>query len=109
MTVFIGTSGWQYASWRGRFYPKEMRQAEWLEFYARHFQTVEVNNAFYRLPEASTFEAWARRTPADFVVAVKVSRYLSHIKRLADPAEPVARFVERARCLGDKLGPVLVQ
>lgn len=70
---------------------------------------MEVNNAFYRLPEASTFESWAKRTPADFVVAVKVSRYLTHVKRLAEPAEPVARFIERARCLGPKFGPVLVQ
>jgi uncharacterized protein YecE (DUF72 family) len=107
--VLIGTSGWQYASWRGRFYPDKLRQADWLEHYAARFQTVEVNNAFYRLPEASTFEAWARRTPDDFVVAVKVSRYLTHIKRLADPAEPVGRFVERAIHLGPKLGPVLLQ
>jgi uncharacterized protein YecE (DUF72 family) len=80
-----------------------------LEFFAERFQTVEVNNAFYRLPEASTFEAWARRTPDDFVVAVKASRYLTHIKRLNDPAEPVARFLERATHLGSKLGPVLLQ
>jgi uncharacterized protein YecE (DUF72 family) len=107
--VLVGTSGWQYTSWRGRFYPERLRQADWLEHYAARFQTVEVNNAFYRLPEASTFAAWARRTPDDFVVAVKASRYLSHIKRLADPAEPVARFMERASHLGSKLGPVLVQ
>jgi uncharacterized protein YecE (DUF72 family) len=107
--VLLGTSGWQYASWRGRFYPAEVRQADWLEHYAARFQTVEVNNAFYRLPEASTFEAWARRTPADFVVGVKASRYLTHIKRLADPEEPVARFLERAGHLGPKLGPVLLQ
>lgn len=86
-----------------------MRQADWLEHYAARFQTVEVNNAFYRLPEASTFEAWAQRTPDDFVVAVKMSRYLTHIKRLADPEEPVARFMDRARHLGSKLGPVLLQ
>lgn len=109
MPVLVGTSGWQYASWRGRFYPENLRQADWLEFYAERFRTVEVNNAFYRLPEASTFAAWARRTPHDFVVVVKASRYLSHIKRLKDPEEPVARFLERARHLGDKLGPVLVQ
>jgi uncharacterized protein YecE (DUF72 family) len=81
----------------------------WLEHYAARFRVVEVNNAFYRLPEASTFEAWAARTPPDFIVGVKVSRYLTHIKRLKDPSEPVARFMERASHLGDKLGPVLVQ
>ncbi len=70
---------------------------------------VEVNNAFYRLPEPSTFEAWAARTPPDFVVGVKASRYLTHIKRLKDPTEPVHRFMERAAHLGTKLGPVLLQ
>ncbi|MFP5319596.1 MAG: DUF72 domain-containing protein [Acidimicrobiia bacterium] len=109
MPVLVGTSGWQYASWRGRFYPEKLRQADWLEHYAARFRTVEVNNAFYRLPEASTFASWARRTPDDFVVVVKASRYLTHIKRLNEPEEPVARFLERARHLGPKLGPVLVQ
>lgn len=109
MTVLIGTSGWQYASWKGRFYPADLRQASWLEHYAERFRVVEVNNAFYRLPEASTFEKWAQRTPEDFVVGVKASRYLTHIKRLADPVEPVSRFLERATRLGPKLGPVLLQ
>jgi len=84
-------------------------QARWLEHYAERFATVEVNNAFYRLPEATTFEAWAARTPPDFVAAVKVSRYLTHVKRLREPAEPVERFLSRARHLGPKLGPVLLQ
>jgi uncharacterized protein YecE (DUF72 family) len=107
--VLIGTSGWQYASWKGRFYPADLKQAAWLEHYADRFQVVEVNNAFYRLPEVSTFEAWAQRTPDDFIVGVKASRYLTHIKRLADPEEPVARFLERATHLGPKLGPILLQ
>ena len=107
--LLIGTSGWQYQSWKGRFYPPDLRQAGWLEHYAARFQVVEVNNAFYRLPEASTFAKWAERTPDDFIVGVKMSRYLTHIKRLADPTEPVARFFERARHLGRKLGPVLLQ
>jgi uncharacterized protein YecE (DUF72 family) len=109
MSVLIGTSGWQYASWKGRFYPPEVRQASWLEHYAERFQVVEVNNAFYRLPEASTFAAWADRTPDDFVVVVKASRYLTHVKRLKEPEEPVARFVDHAKHLGRKLGPVLLQ
>jgi uncharacterized protein YecE (DUF72 family) len=107
--IEVGTSGWQYRSWRGRFYPTGLPQRAWLEHYAAAFATVEVNNAFYRLPERATFEAWRRRTPADFVVAVKMSRYLSHIKRLRDPAEPVARFLDHAAGLGAKLGPVLLQ
>ena len=109
MPVLVGTSGWQYRHWRETFYPQGLAQARWLEHYAGCFDTVEVNNAFYRLPEASTFRAWAERTPLGFVVAVKASRYLTHVKRLQDPAEAVTRFVDRARHLGPKLGPVLVQ
>jgi uncharacterized protein YecE (DUF72 family) len=105
----IGTSGWQYRDWRGRFYPEGLPQRLWLEHYADHFPVVEVNNAFYRLPERSTFEQWRERTPDGFRFAVKMSRYLTHVKRLRDPAEPVGRFLERADALGDKLGPVLLQ
>jgi uncharacterized protein YecE (DUF72 family) len=105
----IGTSGWQYRDWKGAFYPQKMPQRLWLERYAEAFATVEVNNAFYRLPERSTFENWRKRTPDDFCFAVKMSRYLTHIKRLRDPAEPVERFLSRAAGLGDKLGPVLIQ
>ncbi|WP_239162713.1 DUF72 domain-containing protein [Paractinoplanes rishiriensis] len=105
----IGTSGWQYRDWRGRLYPAKLPQRRWLEHYAERFATVEVNNAFYRLPERHTFEQWRERTPDDFVVAVKMSRYLTHVKRLREPAEPVARFLDRAAGLGAKLGPVLIQ
>jgi uncharacterized protein YecE (DUF72 family) len=107
--ITVGTSGWQYRDWRGRFYPPGVPQREWLAFYAARFATVEVNNAFYRLPERETFAKWRASTPEDFEVAVKVSRYLTHIKRLRDPAEPVARFLDRAAGLGPKLGPVLLQ
>jgi uncharacterized protein YecE (DUF72 family) len=108
--MLIGTSGWQYRDWgQGLFYPEGLPQRAWLECFAERFATVEVNNAFYRLPERKTFEAWRARTPDDFCVAVKMSRYLTHIKRLADPKEPVARFLDRATGLGDRLGPVLLQ
>lgn len=107
--ILVGTSGWQYRDWRGRFYPQGLPQRLWLEHFAAGFATVEVNNAFYRLPERDTFAAWRARTPADFCVAVKMSRYLTHIKRLRDPEEPVARFLGRATALGDRLGPVLLQ
>jgi len=107
--IHVGTSGWQYRSWRDRFYPRTVPVRGWLEFFADRFATVEVNNAFYRLPERKTFADWRSRTPDDFVIAVKMSRYLTHIKRLRDPAEPVARFMDRADALGDKLGPVLLQ
>jgi uncharacterized protein YecE (DUF72 family) len=109
MTVWLGTSGWQYRDWRGPVYPPEVKQARWLEHYATMFDTVEVNNAFYRLPTAEVFAQWAARTPEHFVVTVKTSRYLTHLKRLKDPEEPVQRFVERARHLGRKIGPILVQ
>jgi len=109
VSVLIGTSGWQYPHWRNRFYPTGVPQARWLEHYAARFATVELNNAFYRLPESQTFEAWRSRTPEDFVMAVKASRYITHIKRLRDPAEPVKRLLERSRGLGPKLGPVLLQ
>ena len=107
--MLIGTSGWQYKHWRERFYPKGVAQSRWLEHYAERFQTVESNNAFYMLPKPETFKSWAERTPGDFCMAVKVSRYLTHIKRLREPAEPAARFLEHASHLGDKLGPVLLQ
>jgi uncharacterized protein YecE (DUF72 family) len=91
------------------FYPVGVRQAEWLAHYAAGFATVEVNSTFYRLPERSTFAAWAQQTPRDFVFAVKLSRFLTHFKRLSEPAEPVRRFFDRADALGAKLGPVLLQ
>jgi len=109
MPLMVGTSGWQYRHWRETFYPRGVPTSSWLEFYAERFATVESNAAFYRLPERHTFEAWARRTPDDFVWAVKISRYLTHIKRLRKPLEPIGRFIGRATGLGPKLGPALLQ
>jgi uncharacterized protein YecE (DUF72 family) len=107
--VLIGTSGWHYAHWKGAFYPPKRPPAQWLRYYVERFATVESNNAFYRLPDASTFEGWKDTLPAGFVFAVKASRYLTHIKRLRDPVEPVHRLMDRASHLGDKLGPILLQ
>ena len=109
MAVLIGTSGWQYRHWRDRFYPAKLAQKRWLEHYAERFDTVESNAAFYMLPKQETFSDWARRTPRDFVMAVKVNRYITHIKRLRDIDEPARRFTEHVRFLGAKLGPVLIQ
>ncbi|EMF51311.1 MULTISPECIES: DUF72 domain-containing protein [Streptomyces] len=109
MTLFVGTSGWQYKDWRGALYPAGCPTRLWLEEYAARFATVELNNAFYRLPTKENFEAWRERVPADFVVAVKASRYLTHIKRLRDPEEPVHRLMSHAEGLGDRLGPILLQ
>jgi uncharacterized protein YecE (DUF72 family) len=109
MPLLIGTSGWQYRDWRGVLYPPGVPQRRWLEHYALQFATVENNNAFYRLPKRETFEQWAGRTPPDFVMAVKASRYLTHIRRLRDPAEPVGRLLGAATGLGARLGPILLQ
>ncbi|WP_448320425.1 DUF72 domain-containing protein [Streptomyces sp. CO7] len=109
MTVFVGTSGWQYKDWRGVLYPEGTPMRRWLEEYAARFATVESNNAFYRLPSRETFAGWRERTPADFTVAVKASRFLTHVKRLKDPAEPVERLLSHADGLGERLGPVLLQ
>ncbi|MFI1963311.1 DUF72 domain-containing protein [Streptomyces pathocidini] len=109
MTVLVGTSGWQYKDWRGVLYPENVPQRLWLEEYARGFATVESNNAFYRLPSEDNFAAWRDRTPDGFVMAVKASRYLTHIKRLRDPREPVRRLMAHAAGLGPRLGPVLLQ
>jgi uncharacterized protein YecE (DUF72 family) len=109
MAVLAGTSGWQYREWRGAFYPPGVPQARWLEHYAARFPTVENNGSFYRLPAAQTFAAWRDRLPDGFLMAVKASRYLTHVRRLRDPAEPVGRLLEAAAGLGDRLGPVLLQ
>jgi uncharacterized protein YecE (DUF72 family) len=109
--VWIGCSGWNYRDWRERFYPKGLPAKRWLEHYARHFDTVEVNNTFYRLPNRSAAEGWAQQTPAGFCFAVKSSRYLTHMKRLTDMRQGVKRFYERIEPLieANKLGPVLWQ
>lgn len=109
MECFIGTSGWHYEHWRGIFYPAELAKAKWLEFYARHFTTVELNNSFYRLPSEDAFAGWYQSTPTNFTFAVKVSRFITHIKRLKGTEEAVEQFIGRARILGEKLGPLLYQ
>lgn len=107
--VRVGTSGYQYDHWRDRFYPVELPKRKWLGFYAAAFDTVEINNTFYHLPEEKTFDRWREGTPDDFLIAVKFSRYGSHIKRLKDPEEPIQTFLSRAKRLAPKLGPILVQ
>jgi uncharacterized protein YecE (DUF72 family) len=105
----IGCSGWQYKHWRGNFYPPELPQSRWFAHYALTFDTVEINNSFYRLPEAETFARWRDQAPRCFVYAVKASRFLTHMKKLKDPEEPIERFFDRASHLGRHLGPVLYQ
>jgi uncharacterized protein YecE (DUF72 family) len=105
----IGTSGYHYDHWRGVFYPEELPKTEWFSHYATQFDTVEINNTFYRLPEAKTFETWQRQAPKGFCYALKFSRYGSHIVRLKKPRGTIGRFLKRAERLGEFLGPVLVQ
>jgi uncharacterized protein YecE (DUF72 family) len=107
--IRIGCSGWQYRHWRGSFYPPELSQTRWFAHYALHFDTVEINNTFYRLPDAATFEKWRERAPLHFLYSVKASRFLTHMKKLKDPRDPLARLFDRAKHLGPHLGPVLYQ
>lgn len=105
----IGCSGWEYKHWRGDFYPAEIKRTAWFDYYASRFDTVEINNSFYRLPEVATFKKWAERAPSRFRFAVKASRYLTHLKKLKEPEQPVERLFNRMRELGPHLGPVLYQ
>lgn len=104
-----GTSGWTYGSWRGRFYPQDLKSADYLAWYARHFNTVEINYSFYHLPQPKTFEKWAAGTPAGFLFAVKVSKVVTHTRRLEGVEDPWRKFLEHASHLRDKLGPLLLQ
>lgn len=109
MRVRIGTSGWQYPHWRRRFYPADVPTREWLAFYVDRFDTVELNNSFYRLPDREQFARWAAAVPERFEFAVKASRYLTHGRRLVEPEEPVRRLMDAASGLGARLGPILLQ
>ncbi|MBC7222951.1 MAG: DUF72 domain-containing protein [Anaerolineae bacterium] len=108
-TFRVGTSGWVYPHWRGVFYPPDLPQERWFAHYARHFDTVEINYSFYRLPPAEQFARWREQAPPGFLYAVKANRYLTHRKRLKDAEAPLARFLERARHLEGALGPILYQ
>ena len=105
----VGCSGWQYKHWRGDFYPADVPTSRWFEYYAARFDTVEINNTFYRLPEAETFARWHERAPFGFLFAVKASRFLTHMKKLKDPEEPIERLFSRMAALQQHLGPVLYQ
>jgi uncharacterized protein YecE (DUF72 family) len=109
MAVYVGTSGWSYDHWQGLLYPPRTRGAARLDYYVRRFATVEVNNTYYRWPSDATFAAWAARAPAGFQFSVKASRGLTHFRRLAAPEEWLARMERGLRCLGPKLGILLVQ
>lgn len=105
----VGTSGWVYDDWIGRVYTRDLPRDEWLATYAQSFDSVEINNSFYRLPQAHTFAAWAERVPRRFLFAVKFSRFGTHMKRLRDPEGTIGLFLARASALGRNFGPILVQ
>jgi uncharacterized protein YecE (DUF72 family) len=105
----IGTSGYVYPHWRGVFYPPRLPVRAWLPFYATAFDTVELNNPFYRLPAKAAFRQWRAAVPPGFLFAVKASRYLTHLKRLRQPRAPLDRLLRRVRPLGPTLGPILFQ
>jgi len=107
--IRIGTSGWHYDHWVGRFYPEKLRKDRWLEHYAQHFDTVEINSTFYHLPREQTMVNWHDRVPAGFRFAVKASRYITHVEKLRDASDEVGRFLDLACRLGECLGPILYQ
>jgi uncharacterized protein YecE (DUF72 family) len=107
--IRIGCSGWNYRHWRSAFYPEKLPVKRWFDFYAETFDTVEINNSFYRLPRAETFDAWRQQAPNGFRYAVKANRFLTQAKKLKDCEEPVARMMEPVRHLGETLGPILYQ
>lgn len=108
-SIHIGTSGWNYRHWRGTFYPEDMPQKKWLEYYVERFGTVEINNSFYQLPSEQTFKNWQETVPDDFLFSVKASRYITHMKKLKDPEQGLENFIPRVKSLGKKLGPILFQ
>src|SRR5579884_3909189 len=107
--LWIGTSGWTYRSWRGRFYPEELASREYLAFYSREFATTEINYSFYHVPRPETFDKWGRQVPEDFLFSVKANRLLTHIKRLLDVDEAWRTFVHNALALKEHFGPILLQ
>jgi uncharacterized protein YecE (DUF72 family) len=109
--VHVGCSGWSYQDWRGRLYPEDLPTTRWLERYAEKFSTVEVNSTFYRLASEKGVERWIEQTPPDFIFALKVSRYITHIRRLREIEEPLRRFRERLKPMigNSREGPYLWQ
>ena len=105
----IGTSGWHYRHWRGVYYPRELASSRWLGFYVRDFDCVEVNNSFYRFPDAATVADWCDRVSGNFRFALKASQFITHRKKLHDCREPLERFLGAAREFGERLGPILFQ
>jgi uncharacterized protein YecE (DUF72 family) len=107
--VYVGTSGWNYKHWIGRFYPEDLPQNEMLGFYARQFDSVEINNSFYQLPKLKTFNNWRQAVPKNFTFAVKASRFITHMKKLKAPKTSSRKLFTHVKRLDHKLGPILFQ
>lgn len=107
--IHVGTSGWSYKHWKGGFYPQTLKPGEYLSFYAGHFKVTEINSSFYRLPLAATLDNWKEQVPDDFIFCPKMSRFLSHMKKLNDPEEPLQRFFRLFEGMKEQIGPVLIQ
>lgn len=105
----IGTSGWSYSHWKGPFYPAQISNDKMLEYYCKHFRTVEINSSFYHLPQVETLRHWYDISPDEFLFSVKASRYITHMKKLNDPKQSLHALLEAISVLADKLGPILFQ
>lgn len=107
--IHIGTSGWSYKDWKELFYPKELKATEWLTYYAQTFSVTEINTSFYHLPKKQTVEGWVQKVPSDFLFCLKMSRYLTHYKRLKEPEEALEKFFDVVEPMRKQMGPVLIQ
>ncbi|MGC8747178.1 MAG: DUF72 domain-containing protein, partial [Candidatus Saccharicenans sp.] len=109
MKIYVGTSGWSYPDWKTRFYPPELKSSEWLEFYSRHLETVEINMTFYRSPRPETLRSWAKNTPESFKFSLKANRQITHLKKLIKVEHDLEHFAFLAKQIGPKIGGLLYQ
>lgn len=107
--IHIGTSGWSYKHWKNIFYPPKLKPTEWIRFYSDHFNTTEINGSFYKLPTKETVIEWTKKAPKDFLFCPKMSRFLTHMKKLNEPEEPLERFFGIFEPMKKMMGPVLLQ
>lgn len=107
--IHIGTSGWAYKHWRGTFYPDHIKVKDQFSYYQNIFNTVEINNTFYRIPSDAAFQKWEREVQDDFVYVIKANRFITHMKKLHDPEDSLLIFMEKIKFLEKKLGAVLFQ
>lgn len=109
MKIHIGCSGWQYREWRGLFYPDKLAQQHWFQYYTQHFNTVEINNTFYRYPKPETMVKWREQAPAGFLYSLKAPRFITHLGKFVETERQIAEFYHLADILEDKLGCLLFQ